>query len=101
MQYRQGDVFIEQISSIPQDVKKQENKEKILARGEATGHHHSIEITNATESFVDSAGLLYLNLQENTTLIHQEHAPIEIPKGFYRVIIQREYGPDEIRNVLD
>jgi len=102
MQYRQGDVFVEQVSSIPQDAKKQENKEKIiLAWGEATGHHHSIEVTEATESFVDSAGLLYLSLQEETTLTHQEHAPINIPEGFYRVTIQREYSPEEIRNVLD
>ena len=102
MQIRQGDVFIEKISSLPENLTKQDNKERIiLAYGEATGHHHSIEVTEATESFVDSAGLLYLSLGEDKILEHQEHAPVENPKGFYRVTIQKEYSPEEIRNVRD
>jgi len=102
MQYRQGDVFLEKLSTLPKNLTKQENKGKIiLAYGEATGHHHAIEVTEATESFIDEAGLLYLTLGEPTTLTHQEHSEIQIPEGFYRVTIQREYHPKEIRNVLD
>ncbi len=26
-------------------------------------------------------------------LIHEEHAPIDLPTGAYRVVIQREYEP--------
>jgi len=102
VQLRQGDVFVESIKSIPAGAKRQENKGKIiLAWGEATGHHHSIEVTEATESFVDEAGMLYLALKEDTVLTHQEHSEIGISKGFYRVTIQREYSPEEIRRVLD
>jgi hypothetical protein len=101
-QYRQGDVFIQEIETLPKDVKKQNSKGKIiLALGEATGHHHSIEVTEATESFVDAAGLLFLNLKEDTVLTHQEHAPIEINRGTYKVTIQKEYTPQEIRDVQD
>ena len=38
---------------------------------------------------------------ERATLVHQEHAAIELPKGTYRVWIQREYSPEEIRRVVD
>lgn len=35
------------------------------------------------------------------TFVHQEHGPITLPPGNYRVQIQREYSPEEIRNVAD
>jgi hypothetical protein len=35
------------------------------------------------------------------TLEHQEHDPIVIPPGAYRVIRQREYAPEDIRNIAD
>ena len=98
---RQGDILIEQIKSIPQ-AKKQDNKERIiLAYGEATGHHHSIEVTESTESFIDESGTLYLSLGKDTVLEHQEHAKIDLPSGKYKVTIQREYFPDAIRPVGD
>lgn len=99
---RQGDVWVEKIDSLPENLTKQKNKDKIiLAWGEATGHHHAIEVTNATESFVDAAGMLFLNLKEDTVLTHQEHGNIDLPSGFYKVNIQKEYTPEEIRNVQD
>lgn len=100
--YRQGDVLVEKIKVLPTDIKKQKvGKKIILAYGEATGHHHFIETTEHTKSFVDTDGNLYLSLKEDTTLHHQEHDTIPIPNGFYKVTIQREYSPEEIRNVLD
>ena len=103
-QFRQGDVWVEEIHTLPKNVKKAEPGlpgKIVLAYGEATGHHHSIEVTEATESFVDEAGILFLALKEDTVLEHQEHAAIEIPSGFYKVTIQREYSPEAIRNVRD
>lgn len=41
-QYRQGDVFLEEISEIPADVKVavEDRRGIVLAEGEVTGHHH-------------------------------------------------------------
>ncbi|WP_147871529.1 hypothetical protein [Stieleria maiorica] len=35
------------------------------------------------------------------TLVHDEHAAIALPTGFYRVWRQREYSPEEIRIIRD
>ncbi len=104
IQFRQGDVYLEQIKSLPSNLQIKEPDlpgKIVLAYGEATGHHHSIEVTEAIGSFVDETGMLYLALKEDTVLNHQEHGVIEVPSGFYKVTIQREYSPESIRNVRD
>jgi hypothetical protein len=35
------------------------------------------------------------------TLTHEEHAPVTLTTGYYRVWRQREYSPEEIRVVRD
>jgi hypothetical protein len=99
-QYRQGDVLLERIASIPaKAVKQNPNGRIILAHGEVTGHHHSIDADaadwwkNGEEQFV--------TIKEPTTLDHQEHAPVTLSPGSYRVTRQREYSPEAIRNVAD
>jgi hypothetical protein len=72
----------------------------ILARGEATGHHHSVASETATLS-LDEGGTMYLTVAQLTEVRHQEHAPITLSPGTYRVRRQREYAPDDIRTVAD
>ena len=36
-----------------------------------------------------------------TTLTHDEHGPITLEPGVYKVRIQREYSPEAIHNVAD
>ena len=33
--------------------------------------------------------------------VHQEHCPVILPVGDYRITIQKEYSPESIRSVLD
>ena len=101
-QFRQGDVFIEQVRSLPDKVKagKREHGKIVLAYGEVTGHAHTIADKEA-KSFVDSDGVLYLELGEDTAVDHQEHDTITLPAGFYRVSHQREYRPEAIKRVRD
>lgn len=100
--YRQGDVLLTKVVSLPNEIKKQKNNKKIiLAYGEATGHHHYIEATKETDSFIDNDGNLFLDLKKDSLLVHQEHSRLVIPKGKYQVTIQREYSPEEVRNVND
>jgi hypothetical protein len=102
LQFRQGDVFIEKIEALPSGLKKhkKDNGRIILAYGEVTGHAHAI-VDDVTASFIDSDGNLYLESKEDILVKHEEHAEIKLPAGVYRITHQREYSPEEIRNVLD
>lgn len=98
-QARQGDVFIVGAKVIPSTAKKAERC--ILALGEVTGHAHQIK----EEAFlwVDTDGTKYIEVYgSDATVQHEEHGPIVLSgPAIYRVIIQREYHPEDIRNVAD
>lgn len=48
--YRQGDVLIERIDSIPAEATRQRKSCKIiLAHGEVTGHHHCLEVSDPAD----------------------------------------------------
>ena len=99
--YRQGDVLIERVARIPADAKKQKAKGRIiLAHGEATGHHHSVDI-DAADWWKRDNGTQFLEVEEAAAVEHQEHGTITLPPGKYRVSRQREYSPEAIRNVAD
>jgi len=99
--YRQGDVMVE-ACAVPDGAKRVEAEagRLILARGEATGHHHSL-VADAETDLYERDGVLYLRLAGVKVLEHQEHAPITLPPGDYRVARQVEYSPEEIRRVQD
>jgi hypothetical protein len=112
--YRQGDVLIELVSAIPSSAKSQKRAKRIiLAHGEVTGHHHTLEtrdpsdwwkegeISTANEKPSTIAGELFVSLPHGGAVKHEEHSCIELPKGTYRVTRQREYSPEAIRNVAD
>jgi hypothetical protein len=103
--YRQGDVLIIPVASIPKSVEPvaRENGRVVLAHGEATGHAHAIRDQRAA-LFRDPelmAVFMHVGGDSAVALEHDEHDTIEIPAGDYRVIRQREYSPEAIRNVAD
>lgn len=103
--YRQGDIVVHEVGPreftrhgseiIPQD------GWIILARGEASGHSHSVDARLARLFEGPTPGICYLLMDGEGLLEHQEHAPISLPKGLYEVIRQREYGPRRTRYVVD
>lgn len=98
--YRQGDVLIRQIKSLPAQ-KATKRESGILAFGEVTGHAHKVETLTQAE-VLEIGNDLYLRVsEEGVRIVHDEHAPIELPAGNYEVTIQKEYSPAEIRNVAD
>jgi len=112
--YRQGDVLIERIDAIPDSATPQKKSRKIiLAHGEVTGHHHTLEVSDPADWWKQGeipttnekpsqlAGELFVNLKNGGAVTHQEHSKIELPKGRYRITRQREYSPEAIRNVAD
>jgi hypothetical protein len=91
MLWRQGDIYIETIDQLPPAAIVQ--PDVVLAEGEATGHQHRIEDPLSAIVF-DDRGQLYLNITaDRARLVHDEHAPIVLLHGLYRVWRQREYDP--------
>ena len=98
-QIRQGDVYLVRTNTQPAGAKvKPKRGRLILAEGEATGHHHSVD-SAVCDLFGGDKPVLVV--RENTTLTHQEHGTIEIEPGTYWVVRQREYTPEAIRRVQD
>jgi hypothetical protein len=102
--WRQGDVLIRRVEAIPERVQQSPLPHGILARGELTGHSHRLEKQRSAMLFsgARTIGELYLDVPAGgTRIIHEEHWPIDLPGGYYRVWRQREYSPRAIRVVGD
>lgn len=97
--YRHGDVLVARIPTIPQDSIKRSHL--TLAEGELTGHSHRIAEPDTAELWeLNNERFLRVRAQ-TATLIHEEHGPITLETGDYRVWRQREYSPEAIRTVRD
>lgn len=97
LQYRHGDLLIEQVDSIPEKAKLR--KSSIILNGEATGHSHKLN----NGLVLDDEGTVFLDVKESATITHEEHNTIKLPPGKYIVIRQQEYDPYEkaVREVQD
>lgn len=101
-----GDVILFMVAEQPADFAAlPKEKNDALAYGELTGHVHKIiGEPGDFELKVDEAKQTrHLRVVRPVTLKHQEHSPIKLPPGDYRIGIQREYDPFTklIRPVVD
>ncbi len=97
--WRHGDVLIGSVEAVPANAKQRDTP--VLVRGEVTGHSHRIEARSSAEVW-EYAGQLFIKVvAESARVIHEEHKPITLPRGIYRVWQQREYTPTAIRRVVD
>lgn len=109
-QYRQGDVFIEEIENIPPFINRKASikggNDVILAYGEVTGHAHRIGNLGDLEFYNDpkSKHTSYLRIlpgiRDFASLRHEEHRTIDLPPGSYIVRRQREYQPGEVTRLV-
>lgn len=98
--YRQGDVLLLRVAHLPTGSVKEECKDRIvLAFGEVTGHAHAVPATAA--EYFKFQNENYLKVTVETALVHEEHSPIELLPGVYKVVRQREYTPQGRRDVED
>jgi hypothetical protein len=99
---RQGDVLVAAASKPKKlaPVAKEQGR-VILAHGEVTGHAHEIVPANAAMLMDAPNGDRFLLVDAPCALIHQEHGTIQLAPGSYKVTRQREYSPEEIRQVAD
>jgi hypothetical protein len=101
--YRQGDVLIMSVDEVPVDLEEipRDNGRVVLAYGEVTGHAHAIKEPNVrflrdkitSDRFLDVKPTND-NKHAPVKLVHEEHAPIALPPGKYKVVTQREFVPN-------
>jgi hypothetical protein len=97
--YRHGDLLVSAETELPDEARALHHL--VLAEGEMTGHSHRVAERGAAVLYETTRGLFLHVTADVATLIHQEHGPIELATGYYRVWRQREYSPREIRFVRD
>lgn len=96
IQLRQGDVWIESIESLPKGLKKK--ADNIIVYSDVTGHSHTLKSGNV---YSDKKGNLYLEALKKTQVVHTEdHDPIDLPKGVYKIIHQVEYVMENMTKVV-
>lgn len=108
----QGDLLIERVEDLrPSGLIEQRDADGacILAEGESTGHRHAI---HEQVTFFRDDGLardlpdeLYVGHVRVdgplATVVHDEHAPIALARGTYRVRRQRQLEPRDVQLVAD
>lgn len=114
-QFRQGDVFIQKIETLPEGlVRAEESKNRIVLQyGEVTGHAHAIHNTKGVTALLEAgqdASLVegmeagrrgFIQVKEKSNLTHEEHSAIVLEPGNYEIVRQRQYFPQELRFVND
>jgi len=110
--FAQGDLLIERVPDIAPSGTVEENIEgapMVLLEGEATGHSHAIRerVTMFRDDRLarDIPEGLYVGhvrvAAAYARVTHQEHGPLTLPRGTYRVRRQRELGPRDARILAD
>jgi len=110
--FAQGDLLIERVGDVAPSGIVEENAEGtalVLLEGEATGHAHAIR--ERVTMFRDDRlardipeGLYVGHVRVGSAyarVTHEEHGPITLPRGTYRVRRQRELGPRDARILAD
>jgi hypothetical protein len=101
--YRQGDVLVVPIreSDVPAGAipaPRDRSGRLVLAYGEATGHAH-VASGEGLRLLVlpDDLQSMFLHVQMHGRVTHEEHGPIALPAGYFRIVRQREYVPGAVR----
>ncbi len=100
--YRQGDVLLVEVKNIPAggDDITPENR-IIFMWGEVTNHCHAINHPKGKAVLLDVQAERYLQVLQEATITHEEHAPIILREGRYQQAFQVEEQGEEIRRVED
>ena len=92
--YRQGDVLLIRTDQPQQKGSRSERDGRdriVLAEGEVTGHAHAIADPEATFWEGVREAFLEVTAEVGVDLVHEEHAPIHLPQGWFKVVRQREF----------
>lgn len=94
--YLHGECFIKEIETLPENLKKRNDKDSIMiAESETVGNEHRIKLNERIEFFEDEKGTLYMKNTIPTEvycLQEQRHDTIEIPEGIWEIDKAVEYN---------
>lgn len=94
---RHGDVVLKKVSNVKG--KQHLKKDLVLAEGEVTGHFHTLKGQCLESVYADER---FIELEQDLELEHREHDTLNVPKGKYQVLLQREVDMlGEVRQVMD
>jgi hypothetical protein len=100
--YRQGDLLFIKVDGLPAGGgKTKKKKDDIILKGEATGHAHRIVNGQILEYRDWRNNGMYLQVEDEGKVVHEEHATIFLTPGFWLVVRQREYNAGTTSLVLD
>ena len=110
--YAQGDLLIERVDDVEPSgtmISPDAAGNLVLAEGELSGHRHVIfePVTMFRDDALarDVPSGLYIGhvkvAGRSAVVQHQEHAPITLVEGTYRVRRQREVEPTDVHIVAD
>lgn len=96
---RQGDLLFKK-AELPKNVVKKLNK--TVAKGEHTNHSHRFS-ENSSVALYESSDQLFIQVDQEADLVHEEHGKIKFEPGVYTVVNEREfdYFLNEVRRVQD
>lgn len=96
---QQGDVLFISIDGIPNTTNLKKNNH--VAEGEVTGHYH--EVVGDNIAVLESPEGLYVDVPKGGKCVHQEHKPVILPSGKFKIRIVQEYNhfAEEAKNVQD
>ena len=116
MIFRQGDIYLIKVSAkaVPKNYVTHRAGPCVVGYGEVTGHKHVITQAqwlvdvchdiNTLREFAEngrSDSTIFVRVTEPAILTHDEHDSLQLPRGIYHVVRQREYTPGELRYVRD
>ncbi len=97
--WRQGDLFIAVAERLPGDASRVFGG--VLAEGEFTGHAHRLECLDTALVYRRGSDQYLHVTAVQAVIVHEEHGPVALAPGVYRVWRQREYTPERLRTVCD
>jgi hypothetical protein len=99
MYYQQGDILVCKIERLPKGSKAIKTKD--IEKSTTTGNSHSLQ--GGVCQIKTEGNKKYLSVKKQTTLTHQEHKPIKIPKGEYEIrkVLEYDHMEEESREVKD
>jgi hypothetical protein len=103
----QGDILVERVDDAPvsgQILHAADDGVVVVAEGELTGHHHKLfgcvtlyRDDALARDIPDNLYIGHLQVKgPSARLEHQEHGPIKLEQGTYRVRRQRQLEPSDV-----
>jgi hypothetical protein len=86
--WRQGDVIVREVSEIPKNAVRSETDEIRVAS--ETGNSH---VLRGGKVFVSSEQQRYILLEAPASMVHPQHAALQLSQGLYHITTVRDYAP--------